>query len=77
VDKLCLRFKNAEHARQWRDTGFCLSQLPFRTERSLKKLLDAVPLFADKLHDATLYKYFTEIIQKVIFASIPMFAAYQ
>ncbi|RKP07607.1 chromosome condensation complex protein, partial [Thamnocephalis sphaerospora] len=65
VDKLCLRFKNADDARQWRDTGFCLSQLPFRTERSLKKLLEAVPLFEDKLHDNTLYKYFTEIIQKV------------
>ncbi|KAI9593024.1 armadillo-type protein [Syncephalis fuscata] len=64
VEKLCLRFKNSDDHRQWRDTGFCLSQLPFKTERSLKKLLDAMPLYEDKLFEDVLFKYFTDIIQK-------------
>lgn len=40
IEKLCLRFKPATEERQWRDIAFCLSLLPFKSERSLKRLID-------------------------------------
>ncbi|KAI8855085.1 non-SMC mitotic condensation complex subunit 1-domain-containing protein [Chytridium lagenaria] len=64
VDKLCLRFRNAEQPRLWRDIGFCLSLINFTTERPVKKFMDAFPLYQDKLHEPTLYKYLLEIIGK-------------
>jgi condensin complex subunit 1 len=66
VEKLCLRFKNAEDRRLWRDIGFCLTLIPFSSEKSVKKLMDALPLYQDKLHEPLLYKYIQEIIAKVI-----------
>jgi condensin complex subunit 1 len=65
VEKLCLRFKHAESERQWRDIGFCLSLLSFGTEKSLKKLMDFLPLFQDKLYEPTLFKYLNDIVNKV------------
>ncbi len=65
MEKLCLRFKHAESERQWRDIGFCLSLLSFGTEKSLKKLMDFLPLFQDKLYEPTLFKYLNDIVNKV------------
>ena len=61
VEKLCLRFLHASDQRQWRDIGYCLSLLSFGTEKSFKKLMDALPLYQDKLHEASLYKSLTDI----------------
>lgn len=41
VEKLCQRFRLATEERQWRDIAFCLSLLPFKSERSMKKLIEA------------------------------------
>ncbi len=40
IEKLCQRFRLATDARQWRDIAFCLSLLPFKSERSMKKLIE-------------------------------------
>jgi condensin complex subunit 1 len=64
VEKLCHRFHHASSERQWRDIGYCLSKLNFTTEKSVRKLIDFVPLFKDKLYENTLYKYFEDMIQK-------------
>ncbi|KAI8577831.1 hypothetical protein K450DRAFT_250238 [Umbelopsis ramanniana AG] len=65
MDKLCLRYKNCDDERLWRDITFCLSLLPFKSEKSYRKLLEYMPLYQDKLHEEGVSKLFTEIIVKV------------
>jgi condensin complex subunit 1 len=64
VEKLCQRFRFSDAPRHWRDIAFCLALLPFRSERSLKKLIDGLPLYRDKLHDEGVYARFLEILGK-------------
>lgn len=64
VEKLCQRFRLATDERQWRDIAFCLSLLPFKSERSMKKLIEGLPFYQDKLHEETVYKRFSEILAK-------------
>ncbi|KAK8845335.1 hypothetical protein IAR55_006048 [Kwoniella newhampshirensis] len=64
VEKLCQRFRLATDERQWRDISFCLSLLPFKSERSMKKLIEGLPFYQDKLHEETVFKRFTEILAK-------------
>lgn len=40
VEKLCQRFRLATEERQWRDIAFCLSLLPFKSEKSMKRLIE-------------------------------------
>lgn len=61
VDKLCYRFKITDQERQWRDIAFCLSLLSY-TEKTIKKLMDNVALFKDKVQVQEVYDYFREII---------------
>jgi len=65
VEKLCQRFRLAEEPRQWRDIAFCLSLLPFKSERSMKKLIEGLPFYQDKLHEETVFNRFNEILVKV------------
>ncbi|SCV74340.1 BQ2448_6772 [Microbotryum intermedium] len=65
VEKLCQRFQMATDARQWRDIAFCLSLLPFNSEVAVKKLVEGLPFYQDKLHEETVYKRFGEILTKV------------
>ncbi|KAJ3100089.1 Condensin complex subunit [Physocladia obscura] len=64
IEKLCLRFKNAEDPRLWRDVSFCISLVTFSSEKSVKKLMEALPLYADKLHEPLVYKYIHDVILK-------------
>ncbi|EPQ52403.1 hypothetical protein GLOTRDRAFT_132468 [Gloeophyllum trabeum ATCC 11539] len=64
VEKLCQRFRLSEEPRQWRDIAFCLSLLPFKSERSVKKLIEGLQFYRDKLHEETVFAYFTEILTK-------------
>ncbi|SGY44625.1 BQ5605_C001g00183 [Microbotryum silenes-dioicae] len=64
VEKLCQRFQMATDARQWRDIAFCLSLLPFNSEVAVKKLVEGLPFYQDKLHEETVYKRFGEILTK-------------
>ncbi len=66
MEKLCQRFRLTEDPRQWRDIAFCLSLLPFKSERSVKKLIEGLPNYRDKLHEEVVYQRFTEILQKVV-----------
>ncbi|KAH6584750.1 hypothetical protein BASA60_000845 [Batrachochytrium salamandrivorans] len=65
IDKLTVRFRNADTERQWQHIAYCMSLLSFATEKSFKKLVDALPMYQDKLHPEKVYKYFTDIIKKV------------
>jgi condensin complex subunit 1 len=68
VEKLCQRFRLSEDARQWRDIAFCLSLLPFKSERSVKKLIEGLQFYRDKLHEETVFNRFAEILAKVYFS---------
>ncbi|CAG8538023.1 18250_t:CDS:10, partial [Racocetra fulgida] len=64
VEKLCQRFKNLDDRRQWRNIAYCLSLLPYKSERIVKKLLEGMSLYQDKLHENDVYKAFMDIISK-------------
>ncbi|KAF9233399.1 non-SMC mitotic condensation complex subunit 1-domain-containing protein [Melanogaster broomeanus] len=66
VEKLCQRFRLSEEPRQWRDIAFCLSLLPFKSERSVKKLIEGLQFYRDKLHVEEVFKRFVEILQQVL-----------
>ncbi|KAF9195978.1 Condensin complex subunit [Haplosporangium sp. Z 11] len=64
TEKLCQRFKNTDEPRGWRDIAFCLSMLPFKTEKSFKRLLEGFPNYQDKVHEEQVFKYLSDIITK-------------
>ena len=41
-----------------------MSLLGFRSDRSIKKLVDALPLYKDKLHEPEVFNRFQEILTK-------------
>ncbi|XP_017868110.1 PREDICTED: condensin complex subunit 1 [Drosophila arizonae] len=61
VEKLCLRFPVTRVERQWRDIAYCLSLLTYN-ERSIKKLIDNVQHFKDKVQVDEVYQSFKLII---------------
>jgi condensin complex subunit 1 len=65
VEKLCQRFRLTEDPRQWRDIAFCLSLLQFKSERSVKKLIEGLQSYRDKLHEKEVFERFSEILAKV------------
>ena len=65
VEKLCSRFAHADDVRQWRDLACCLSLCLYKGEKSLRKLVEALPLYQDKLHDKTVDKHFRLVLTKV------------
>ncbi|WFD20122.1 condensin complex non-SMC subunit Cnd1 [Malassezia caprae] len=64
IEKLCQRFRLTSEERQWRDIAYCLSLLPYRSERSIKKLLDGLPYYQDKLYVPDVHQRFSEILAK-------------
>ncbi|KAL0578388.1 condensin complex non-SMC subunit Cnd1 [Marasmius crinis-equi] len=64
VEKLCQRFRVTDDERQWRDIAFCLSLLPYKSEKSVKKLIEALPAYQDKLHVDGVSETFSEILTK-------------
>ncbi|KAG6900284.1 hypothetical protein C0993_000472 [Termitomyces sp. T159_Od127] len=64
VEKLCQRFHLCEEPRQWRDIAYCLSLLPFKSERSVKKLIEGLQFYRDKLHESIVFERFQEILAK-------------
>ncbi|KAJ2741405.1 condensin complex non-SMC subunit Cnd1 [Coemansia sp. BCRC 34301] len=64
VEKLCQRFRNTTDPRQCRDIAYCMALLPYKSERSLRRLLDGLPGYQDKLAEDAVYKYFAEIVSK-------------
>ncbi|KAJ1731254.1 condensin complex non-SMC subunit Cnd1 [Coemansia biformis] len=64
VEKLCQRFRNTTDSRQCRDIAFCMTLLPFKSERSIRRLLDGLQAYQDKLSDNAVYKHFADIANK-------------
>lgn len=65
VEKLCLRFKVTKEERQWRDIGYCLSLLSY-TEKTIKKLIENIPCFKDKIQIDEVYDCFKSIISSTL-----------
>ncbi len=66
VEKLCQRFRLTEDTRQWRDVAFCLSLLPFKSERSVKKLIEGMPFYREKLHEEGVFARFQDAEEEVV-----------
>lgn len=64
VDKLCQRFRNTTDRRQCRDISYCLALLPYKSDRSVRRLLDTLPGYQDKLAEDSVYKYFNDVVAK-------------
>ncbi|KAJ2473632.1 condensin complex non-SMC subunit Cnd1 [Coemansia sp. RSA 2322] len=64
VEKLCQRFRNTTDPRQCRDIAYCMALLPYKSERSVRRLLDGLPCYQDKLPEDAVYKYFVDIVAK-------------
>ena len=65
VEKLTLRFKNCKESRHARDISYCLLLIPYTSDKSVKKLLDALPLYRMFLNDSEVCKIFNEVVSKV------------
>lgn len=61
VEKLCQRFKLSTEERQWRDLAYCLSLFTYN-ERSLKKLIENMDCYKDKLHCSEVMESFNLIM---------------
>lgn len=66
LDKLGLRFKNAEDISFCRNLMFCVSLVPMdqSTEPKLRKFMDHFPLWAHKLTDEQTNKHFLDFLSK-------------
>ncbi|KAJ1940385.1 condensin complex non-SMC subunit Cnd1, partial [Linderina macrospora] len=64
VDKLCQRFRNTTDTRQCRDIAYCLALLPYKSERSVRRLLDGLPGYQERLAEDAVYKYFSDVVGK-------------
>ncbi len=64
LDKLCQRFRLCPTVRQARDVAFCLSMVQYNSEKSFRRIVDAFPLYQDKLADLQTYRFFVEILHK-------------
>jgi condensin complex subunit 1 len=67
AEKLCQRFKATDSIKQWQDISFCLSLVPFNTEKAIVRLLDNFLLFEKVLNDPVSSRNFQEILTKVGF----------
>lgn len=63
VDKLCQRFRASTHERQWSDLAFCLGLMQF-SDRSLRRLLENLPCYAEKLTVQSIYDTFCDILEQ-------------
>ena len=61
IEKLCLRFPVTREERQWRDIAYCLSLLSYN-EKSIRKLLDNIQHYKDKVQIDEVYQSFKLII---------------
>ncbi|KAL0838771.1 hypothetical protein ABMA28_016820 [Loxostege sticticalis] len=61
IEKLCQRFKLSTEERQWRDLAFCLSLFSYN-ERSLRKLIENLDCYKDKLHCSGVMESFTTLM---------------
>lgn len=65
IEKLCFRFRITNQERQWRDIAFCLSLLTY-TEKTIKKLMENIRFFKDKVQVEEVYNSFKLIIHNTL-----------
>lgn len=63
VDKLCQRFRASTHEKQWCYLAYCLGLMQY-SDRSLRRLLENAPCYAEKLTVPMVYETFCDIIQQ-------------
>ncbi|XP_029054482.2 condensin complex subunit 1-like [Osmia bicornis bicornis] len=63
IDKICARLKLATTERQWRDFAYCLSLLQF-SAKSLRRLIESLPLLKEKIHHNQVSKALQSIIEQ-------------
>lgn len=61
VGKLCVRFRNTNKERQWRDVAYCLSLLNYN-EKIMRKLIEHIGAYKDKIQYDEIYDSFKTII---------------
>jgi condensin complex subunit 1 len=64
VEKLCQRFRQCSNMRQVRDLACCLTMINFTSEKTIRRLVESLPLYRDKLVDMVVYRYFVETLQR-------------
>ncbi|KGG53225.1 condensin complex subunit 1 [Mitosporidium daphniae] len=65
IEKVCSRFQLARTPAQWSNLSFCLSQININTEKSAKKIIQALPYYYDKLPDGNVFGNFKELLAKM------------
>lgn len=63
IDKLCQRFRASSHERQWSDLAYCLGLMQY-SDRSLRRLLENLPCYAEKLTVPSIYEVFCDILHQ-------------
>ncbi|MGH6878315.1 MAG: hypothetical protein ACREHV_13215, partial [Rhizomicrobium sp.] len=79
IEKLCLRFRASTSPSTWRNLAYCLSLLPYQattatttsSERCIKKVIEFLPCYFDKLADDSVFGAFTDILAKAKKAQKP------
>lgn len=64
VEKLCQRLKLLQNERQAQDVGYCLTLLPYKSEKMFKKLAESVKLYQAQLSDKVFFGFMVDIITK-------------
>lgn len=65
VEKLSQRFRQTATPRQARDLACCLTLVNYTSERTIRRLVEAFPLYKDKLVDSVTFGYFAEVLGKM------------
>ncbi|KAJ1674089.1 condensin complex non-SMC subunit Cnd1 [Spiromyces aspiralis] len=65
IEKLCHRYRVTTDPRQWRDIALCLTLLPYKSERSVRRLVDGFSCYQEALADDTVYRHLSDIGTKV------------
>ncbi|CAH1403128.1 unnamed protein product [Nezara viridula] len=65
VEKLCSRLQESNDEAQWRQLSFCLLQLNY-SEKSLKKLIDSIPMLHERLLCSEVYSALQSIFNTAL-----------
>ncbi|OMJ13613.1 Condensin complex subunit 1 [Smittium culicis] len=64
VEKLLLRYRSVSSPRQAYDLTFCLSQLNYKSDKPLMRLISMIPAYQQFLVEPAVYRLFGEIVTK-------------
>ncbi|KAJ9073615.1 condensin complex non-SMC subunit Cnd1 [Entomophthora muscae] len=64
VEKLCQRFRLLENGRQAQDIGYCLTLMPYKSDKTFRKLAEGIKYYQIQLADKIFFGYMEDIISK-------------